>query len=1394
MKTDHKLLSIVILLLLLFIVLGTVMAASLADGESDAKLAGSLQKTALVEELLATSDHFVVVKQMQLGGSHYAYTDALAETNGDPAPNSEYVFEPGGEMVLLSLTDNGDGTVSTYEEKLLSSSRGVIRDPDVSADGSKILFSYKKTSNDDYHLYEMDLATRQMTQLTFGSGQSDIEPKYLPSGDIVFSSNRCVQTVDCWYTPVCNLYILYREQNVIVRVSNDQVHDTYPTVTSDGRVLYTRWDYNDRNQMFVQSLFQMLPDGSNQTEVYGNDIDFPTTLLHSRDIPGADGKYVAIACGHHMPQYGKLVIVDTSIGRNEAAAVSYVFPDKTTSKKNSVDTDIYKEGKIYKYPYALSESAFLVSTAEKYSGTKTAFDICLMNTDGETVTLVKGSVSAPASQIVPVKITSRFVKTGSVNYAETTGSYYVADVYAGEGMKGVERGTAKYLRVVELVYREAAIGATVGAGTGSSDPYSPIATGNGAWDVKAVLGIVPVEEDGSVFFRVPAKKPVYFQLLDENGCVIQTMRSWSTLQPNEIFSCVGCHEEKNLTATVGTNVTTALLKGEQDLRPDLWMVGNAEYENFDPYKDDAIGFSYLRQVQTILDKSCVSCHSDTEAALRRTSAAKMTGAEKDIENANYLITARDTWLLEIEGGTKEAYAPFGKITAAQTDIGTVCKEDTVTIHKTFVATQYDVEACNFIFKITYSGEIALLMGGKPIYQGSSETVTTESISVSPDFMSIGENTVTIIVTGGTGYLDASLYCGLTPKYQTEFIAKGSSWRYTMTDSKQKLPDGWQQPDFDDGSWESGLAPFGDRNNDKVKWSSSKRLWLRQEFTVEDPAALSKAEFSANIWYDDNVHIYLNGSEIFSDGGWVDSYQAITLSADPSMLRQGKNVLAVSLGDAGSYGGSEFDMSFFADVTPTDTEARESTAQVSFESYPMGAKRMCKAFPLSYLVLTGSQPSSGIQWVGNCTNRFANWISSMSRCEILEPYTTGAFKSGIIKKLRTGHGSLTEAEIRAIECWIDLGVPCYADYQEGNRWNGNLDREYEEKSNKRAFYDKMDDLAVQTLAGETAGKGSIHIEYMPKGGKSTLESSGNGYAILYTDCKYSDGDKLRITLPEGEKYLAVSLSSRMAESILYLPDGVWEYTFADLESVFPDTMNPKKATRDYTENTILARLVSDEELTEAHNLALNPYDQTVDKAPAYPHVTADNYYGKQAEFAPRNAIDGFTANDAHGTWPYQSWGPDNSDRHSIKVDFGRVVVLNELQLFIRADFEGGHDTYFTSVTVELSDGTKLTAPLYKTADAITVDLSGVSTEWVRLNNFVRAEKTWAAITELRAIGYESAPATRAAAAETVETRSNIPAEELVSIPEKTYYGWAYFLGGGLLLSACAALLLCRKKKK
>ena len=73
----------------------------------------------------------------------------------------------------------------------------------------------------------------------------------------------------------------------------------------------------------------------------------------------------------------------------------------------------------------------------------------------------------------------------------------------------------------------------------------------GSWDVKVILGSAKVFPDGSAAFVVPAHTPIYFQALDEKGQAVQTMRSWTTLQPGENASCAGCHEAKNSSPAAG---------------------------------------------------------------------------------------------------------------------------------------------------------------------------------------------------------------------------------------------------------------------------------------------------------------------------------------------------------------------------------------------------------------------------------------------------------------------------------------------------------------------------------------------------------------------------------------------------------------------------------------------------------------------------------------------------------------------------------------------------------------------------------------------------------------------------------------------------------------------------
>ena len=301
-----------------------------------------------LKPLLAKWKRIVFTKHYNLGGSHYAYTEGQSDAQ------AERHFHPGTALCVLEM-DGGKAVVRT----LIQDAKGVIRDPDVSYDGKRILFAWKKDNRkDDYHLYEMEAATGKVRQLTFGLGYADYESCYLPNGDILFNSTRCVQIVDCWWTEVSNLYVCDKDGRFLRRISFDQVHSNYPTVLADGRVIYTRWDYNDRGQLYPQPLFVMNQDGTAQTEFYGNNSWFPTTVMHARGIPGTI-KLVAVFSGHHSHQRGKLGIIDPSKGRQEATGAQLISPVRETK---AVRVDAYgQNGDQFQYPYPLNETQYVVT-------------------------------------------------------------------------------------------------------------------------------------------------------------------------------------------------------------------------------------------------------------------------------------------------------------------------------------------------------------------------------------------------------------------------------------------------------------------------------------------------------------------------------------------------------------------------------------------------------------------------------------------------------------------------------------------------------------------------------------------------------------------------------------------------------------------------------------------------------------------------------------------------------------------------------------------------------------------------------------------------------------------------------------------------------------------------
>ncbi len=534
-------------------------------------------------QFVAESPQIVFTKYRTLRPSFFAYTEGLSDAR------AECNFFPGSELSLLKM--NG---IWAEEQVLLTDSNGVFRDPDVHFDGKHVLFSWKKSAKeDDFHLYEMEIPAGKPNQLTFGLGHADIEGIYLPDENILFNSTRNGSAVDCWTVEVSNLYLCDRKGRYIRQVGFDQVHTSNPTLLDDGHVVYTRWEYNDRGQVFMQPLFQMNPDGTGQTGYYGTNSFFPTTLTHTRQIPGTR-KIMASIMGHHNPQHGKLCVIDPEAGREENEGVQMLPP---LHRPEAVHIDAFGQyGDQYQHPYPLNEHEFLVSYTPLgyYVGHPMGFGIYWMTPQGERELLVADADNSCNQPVLLAPRKRPFQRASSVDYRQSEGVYYMQDIYKGPGLEGVSEGTIKKLRIVEPIYRVASIGAAFGFDKGGGGhAFTPVGVGNTSWDIKRILGTVDVAADGSAFFKVPARTPLYFQALDENDRVVQTMRSWSTLQPGEIQSCVGCHENKNTVPATSHPLSEAMRSGVQPISPE--GIGDRV-------------FSYIKEVQPIWDAHCITCH------------------------------------------------------------------------------------------------------------------------------------------------------------------------------------------------------------------------------------------------------------------------------------------------------------------------------------------------------------------------------------------------------------------------------------------------------------------------------------------------------------------------------------------------------------------------------------------------------------------------------------------------------------------------------------------------------------------------------------------------------------------------------------------------------------------
>lgn len=438
----------------------------------------------------------------------------------------------------------------------------------------------------------MDLKSRKIKQLTRLAEVSDIDPIYLPDGDIAFASTRAAKYCGCNRHIMCNLYKMSPDGANITQIGNSIEFEGTPSITRDGKILYTRWEYVDRNFSGAQGLWTCNPDGTRHALYWGKETKNPA--LNGIQIPNSN-KVAAILSSCHDIAWGALAIIDKNIGVEGEKSVVKIFPEsarKLIDKPGDKYADSMKAVKIkYEDPEPISEK-FILSSRQASEKSQT---MNLYLTDIESGTDVLVGKSTEGMGLFDAKLLARRTPpmTAAPQRSYDTSEKalaYVSNVYEGTHLKGVKRGDIKYLRIVENPPKLYWSG-----GYWENEGSQAPAMNYDDYDDKIILGTVPVESDGSAYFEVPAEKFIYLQALDANGDMLQTMRSGMSILPGEIASCAGCHESRAAPPPASLRHSLALKRKPSKIKPTPAGATGSE-------------FSYIKNIQPILDKHCVKCH------------------------------------------------------------------------------------------------------------------------------------------------------------------------------------------------------------------------------------------------------------------------------------------------------------------------------------------------------------------------------------------------------------------------------------------------------------------------------------------------------------------------------------------------------------------------------------------------------------------------------------------------------------------------------------------------------------------------------------------------------------------------------------------------------------------
>lgn len=578
---------------------------------------------------------------------------------------------PGGGLYIIRNYKDRPEVVDVLANAVVENGRlkgrkldyGAFATPDLSYDGKTIVFAWTEnkehkwiySQNTCFHVFKVNVDGSNLVQLTDGD-TNDFDPCWLPNGKIAFVSERRGGYIRCFdaYLKVRSytLFSMLDDGGDIAPLSYFETSEWNPSVNNEGQLIYTRWDYVDRENCLGTRFWISGIDGANPRAPHGNyplpyhtfpdhepwkidngrewDSRFGAPLVEMgiRAIPDSP-LYIFTAAPHHGSIYGSLCTLDLRVpDDHHMSQIKRITPDEPFPETEMPGRRHYRYGT----PWPLNEDFYLCNEWEnmilvdRYGNQELLADLRSMPcVQDERLRIIDPiplkprtcpEVSPPQSPKSPAGV-------------RPTATVAVMDVYNSD-LPFPEGTRIKWLRVVQNIPKtNHAMGVPMIGYERENTPRIP-------------LGIVPVEEDGSAYFEAPVAKQLIFQALDENFMAVQSMRSSAFVHPGEQLSCLGCHEDTHAAAQ-RERFPLAMQRPPSKLIPECGAV--------EPV-------SYYRQIKPIFEQRCVPCHVEKNTALQDMSYDKLK-EDYTFWFSGAMFTDMTTAYSGVHGGSRTIPGRFG---------------------------------------------------------------------------------------------------------------------------------------------------------------------------------------------------------------------------------------------------------------------------------------------------------------------------------------------------------------------------------------------------------------------------------------------------------------------------------------------------------------------------------------------------------------------------------------------------------------------------------------------------------------------------------------------------------------------------------------------------------------